>query len=832
MKKRTLSFLMILLVVCIVFTGCQTTQDNPIGKGTPDATNTTAEVPETDQAKPSETGGPSTTGTESSAAEGSATPSATETGTPDGTTESATTTPTSTSGATNTATSTKTPTKVPTATNTPTKAPTATKAPTKAPTATPKPTMPSVDEDVAAQNKGNQWVEYEQVTNISEGISWPAGQALPVYSKPASQLDTIHVDNLSDDEKITFSSLQGLVNKTNVRILLIENGDVADLTWPNTSGINFSRKTYSKSKRWDLIKKYVNEVSGVVLYSISESNHYRNLAGTVAGLKNAIPATVEVYNAMKAAGINLPVLVDLTDLTYRSEVDIYNYLYSTYWKDCSKRLIVSANPGGDLHHTRDIAASVGGAVVYLDCTNSSQRKVYEKFMKDMADADSTSIVLGWYTTERSGITTATKYGIGTVPADLYISGTAYGGTDHTIQIPSVPTKKAVENKVYIAVYISDGDNIQYVQRYMRKLWDQSSSYRGKVPMNWTVSPALIDIGPGLLNYYYKNATNMECFVCGPSGIGYAMPNNTLWENGASTGNFLSNSTYLKNYTQLSGTYFERAGLRVVTVWDNLTTDQRKAYEANARYLYGATVQDFGGYSGVSASTVDNLRFEKHTTCYTSSYKELYNSIVGKVDRWNGNSPLFLSYQVSVWGKADLGADNISPVPEKIVKLYNELKSKYGDKVEFVRADHYFALYNEANNLDYNLCIDSSTTVTANTTTNTKRLRDGSTYTLWQSSSKTNQYVQFDLGATHTISRYVIRFAGANGMDPAYNVHAYRVQVSTNGSTWTTVDTYKENIQNVVDIEISATKARYVRILIDDAAGDGYARIADVEIYGK
>ena len=70
------------------------------------------------------------------------------------------------------------------------------------------------------------------------------------------------------------------------------------------------------------------------------------------------------------------------------------------------------------------------------------------------------------------------------------------------------------------------------------------------------------------------------------------------------------------------------------------------------------------------------------------------------------------------------------------------------------------------------------------------------------------------------------------MDSAYNVHAYRVQVSMDGNSWTTVDTYKENVQNVVDIEISATQARYVRILIDDAAGDGYARIADVEIYGK
>lgn len=817
MKKQTIVLLAILIIVCIVFSACQSNPDNPIGENTPDATTPTPTVSQSSEPENTESSGSTQTPEINTTA---LVETQTEAPTPSETTGE----PSST--ATNTTTS--TPTKVPTATKSPTKAPTATKtptkAPTKAPTATPKPTVPPVDDNVAAQNKTNHWAEYEQVTNIDQGISWPAGQALPVFSSVTGKLDTIHVNQLSDAEKIAFSALQGLVNKTNVRILLTEDGDVPSNTWPDTAGIKFSQNTYTDSTKWNLMKKYVDEIDGVILYTTSKSAHYRNLAGTIAGLKNAIPVNRTTYNNMKAAGIDLPVLVDLTGLNYSSEVDIYNYLYDNYWKDCSKRLIVSAAPTEDYQHTRDIAAAVGAAVVYLDCTDSSQRTVFEKFMKDMADADSTSIVLGWYTTERSGVTTATKYGIGTVPANFYISGTVYGATDHTIQVPAVPTKNAVENKVYIAVYISDGDNIQYMQRYMRKLWDESSSSRGKVPMNWTVSPALVDIGPCLLNYYYKNATNKECFVCGPSGIGYAMPYNTLWENGAAVQDFMGNGKYLQNYTKLSGTYFERAGLRVVTIWDNLTPDQRKAYEANARYLYGVTVQNFKDVPSVSASTVDNLRFAKHEICYGSGYDHVYGDMDSKIKNWNGNSPLFLSYQISVWSK--------EIKPAQIVQMYNSLKSKYGDKFEFVRADHFFALYNEANNLDYNLCIDKSTTVTANTTTNTKRLRDGSTYTLWKSSNKTNQYVKFDLGATHTISRYVIRFAGANGMDPAYNVHAYRVQVSLDGNNWTTVDTYKENVQNVVDVEIPATKARYVRIVIDDAAGDGYARIADVEIYGK
>ena len=164
-----------------------------------------------------------------------------------------------------------------------------------------------------------------------------------------------------------------------------------------------------------------------------------------------------------------------------------------------------------------MAAATKSAVVYLDCTKKDEKAVFEKFLKDMTPGN--GLVLGWYTTERSGITTVTAYGLSTLPADLFISSTFYSGTDHNIAIPSVPDKPELENKMYVAIYISDGDNIQYNQRYMRKLWDQKKNVRGQVPLNWTISPALVDVAPAMMNYYYTTATEKDCFVCGPSGLG-------------------------------------------------------------------------------------------------------------------------------------------------------------------------------------------------------------------------------------------------------------------------------------------------------------------------
>src|SRR6478736_4676436 len=342
----------------------------------------------------------------------------------------------------------------------------------------------------------NRYSPYPQVSNISTGFSWPSGQALPTFATPASPLDTILVQDLSPDEEITFSALQGLINKTKPRIYLLDGGaDEGTYTWANTSLVGFgSRILYSNANRYNLIAKYTNQLAGVVLYDPAVSIHYRNLASTVAGLRNAIPVTPAIHAALAGQGINLPVVVDLTSLPYTTPVDIYNYLYDTYWPECNKRVIVSANPSdtGDLHHTRDIATATGGTVVWLSTTTTSERNVLRKFLDDMTPGQ--AIVLGWYTTERSGIVTATSYGIGTIPADFYISGTVYGGNDHRIRIPAVPNKPTLTNKIYICLFISDGDNAQYMQRAMRKIWDQNTSSRGIYPLNWTIAPGMVDLG--------------------------------------------------------------------------------------------------------------------------------------------------------------------------------------------------------------------------------------------------------------------------------------------------------------------------------------------------
>lgn len=676
----------------------------------------------------------------------------------------------------------------------------------------------------------NRYAAYPEVTNIAEGISWPKGQALPIFATPAARLDTIEVQDLSKDEQITFSSLQGLVNKKQPRIYLLDaRSDEGRDTWANTPTVNFAPgNPYDRATKYDLVAKYAKEVTGVVLYDPAPSPHYRNLAGTAAALRQALPVTNAVYSQMKQHGISLEVVEDLTTLKLTAPVEIYQYLYDHYWQKCEKRLIVSAKPhdergGGDYHHTRDIAAASGAAVVWLNTLIPDERDCLRKFFGDMKAGE--ALVLGWYTTERSGIPTATEFGIGTMPADFFMSSSVYAGTDHRIKIPAVPKMPVLANKVYVSIFISDGDNIQYTQHAMRRNWDRTAASRGKVPLNWTIAPGLVDIAPGILNYYYTTATPNDCFVTGPSGMGYLMPFNTLKEPGAPVGDKLTDPARMDGYARLTETYLQRSGLRVMTIWDDASPMHRKSYEKNCRNLYGATVQNFKDVPSVAGSVENNrLRFDRLVIPYAGSYEHIHGSLDREIKRWDGKSPLFLSYQVDVWSQLRV---------DKIVELHENLTREFPGKVEFVRADHYFNMSNQASGVPFNLCMSSKTSVrSGDPPASPDPVTDGTPTTMWTSSEQGKRWLGFEFDKTYQLSRCVIRHAGDNGMSRGHNTKDFTVQVSVDGKSWKAIDAFKGNTENVTDVEFPPVTARYLKITINDAGVDSTARIAEVEIYGK
>ena len=192
-------------------------------------------------------------------------------------------------------------------------------------------------------------------------------------------------------------------------------------------------------------------------------------------------------------------------------------------------------------------------------------------------------------------------------------------------------------------------------------------------------------------------------------------------------------------------------------------------------------------------------------------------MTGKIEAWeksdnNGKKPLFLSYQVQTW------EFNTS----QLVRLHDEIKAYFEGRAEiaFVRADHFFALFNEANGMPFNLCMNSKTTVTSSdASSKPKNAQNGSPAIPWTAKGVGNQWLHFDFGDVYTIARFAV-------IQPSSD---FTLELSRDGNHWEKAGVYKTaSGENYIDVDLeNPVVARYAKFTF---AGDSVT-VGDIEIYG-
>jgi PKD repeat protein len=98
---------------------------------------------------------------------------------------------------------------------------------------------------------------------------------------------------------------------------------------------------------------------------------------------------------------------------------------------------------------------------------------------------------------------------------------------------------------------------------------------------------------------------------------------------------------------------------------------------------------------------------------------------------------------------------------------------------------------------------------------------------------TPKLLQVDLGSTVTVGRFVVKHAGAGGESATFNTRAFNLQVSQDGTTFTTVVPVTDNTAGASTHTITPRPARHVRLEVVGAtqAGTGAARVYELEVYG-
>ena len=636
------------------------------------------------------------------------------------------------------------------------------------------------------------------------GFSWPTGQALPHFDRPADELDAIDVIDMPFDQRLAVSCLQGIVNRAQPRIFLVDRDHDTRDSWGNDLGLSYEFLPWR-----DALLKYPDEITGLVIFNpaIPATN---NVACTIAGVKDALAVSPELAEELMAAPYSLPVLVDLREAPISDTLSAYRWMHENVWDQCTRRTISGLAPDGHMP-LRDFSVAVKAAVLWLDPKIPEEREVLKLFFDDTKPLE--CFYTGWWPDEGAGIAFASAYGVTTIPSDFYLNYTVYSGMPQALSLPAIPAKPPLENgKIYVSLNFSDGDNIQYDQGAMKipRLW--GSDQRGEVPIGWTFSPVMLDAGPQIMNWYYSTATENDVLICGPSGVGY------------STAAQWPGRDFAQSYGAMTNGYFERCGMNIVTIWSKMTASRANWYAGAMPGLLGLTVQfEYGQrvqYTRGGKPVVwfgSDVPGSRGAMSYDNGIDNFRERLRAAAE-WDNREPQF------IMGQADAWHTSVSD----FVQLRDELAEKYPGRFVFVRPDHLMMLLNEYYAKPFMVSLQKQA---KDSEGNPAAITDGTFTTGWQAAAPGQATLEIDLGESVVLDRYVLKNAETGYFDASLNSRDWELQISADGVEWTRIDAVKDNTQAIAYRDLKAQSARYLRLVITDPGADDLARVQELEIYG-
>lgn len=390
---------------------------------------------------------------------------------------------------------------------------------------------------LAACNK-----EEEQVSYTSTDLFWRApSRSAVVYS--------ISTDNMTTQETEMIASLQGIVAKQSASIYIDSDDESAQ--WLEYASEKYGFMVERISDPWQLVYMFAAYLNGgkYVLYN-SHGDTDTTLFDQTINYATTVAAADDYL--MVAASIE-DKAID-TGLTLGKDVRLYNTetVFDEYKDKLTRRLLVHQNPSK--WELRDYAIAAGAMCFYSDYYDGSN-------IKDeiLAWAEPNTPILGWTENEVNFVESNSIHSKITVAADWSSNLSLYSSFEQDESVSPANydgTVPQIENKHYVAIVMSDGDNLQWMDNGFatdKKYF--GSAYRGEFPMTWTIAPSMFNLAPHILDYLYENGTADDQFIAGPSGVGYV--NATHY-----------NSESLPGYAQLTASYMKATGIDCVNLLDS------------------------------------------------------------------------------------------------------------------------------------------------------------------------------------------------------------------------------------------------------------------------
>lgn len=518
--------------------------------------------------------------------------------------------------------------------------------------------------------------ETDGADDADHGLQWPTSQALPTFATP-DRLDVVEVDgDVSAELELLLTTLQGAINRSRPRLYLVV-GDVAEgeYTWPRDLDVPYRIRDPD-----EVLDGYLDDVGDLVVYDPSLPATV-NVATTLAGVHGAAVAAPDLADSLTDR-FDVSVVEDLRG-RFESAVDAYRWQYEEHWTETTNRALVGLPPVGEdgdvFAEFRDYAVATRSTTVWLDVNDPDERALFEALLGDL---DTDAGYLGWFAEdvagEFEGVEVCSQHSVYVGPTDFCNNLTVFSGVegadgdgrDGRPTASESESTPALEDKVYVTLTFTEGDNLQYDQHRMRELWDDAK--RGAVPINWSLSPLLADAAPTMLDFYHRTATHNDHLMCGPSGSGYIYP--TPWPDDT-----------FEQFTQRTARDMDRAGLDTMYLL-NRTDGEDVPLGASEIDAYVRDVDPLGVvlnfWPGRETETEIQRGLPVAVGPFVDSADDLVTTIEEHAADWTPeDGPTFLALGLLAW---DMTPTDVAAAVDRL-----------GEEYEVVRGDHFFELAREA-----------------------------------------------------------------------------------------------------------------------------------------
>ena len=349
------------------------------------------------------------------------------------------------------------------------------------------------------------------------GINWPADRLLPAFQKP-EHLTIYDVRGASNAVQLCAASMAGIINRPMPRVYQISTDE--DATWLKEllGGIpQENSPTSGDGVLEGMLIPFRSSIQGMIIYDPHFTDSM-NIATTMAGQTDCIVVSPD-QAAVLQQPYNLAVHTDLRNQHWGSRSEAYDWARQHLLAGASSHAVAGLNPMTTALRSFLVANRI--FVYWLDSSSAEQSLLEQIYKAFPAEA----VHLGWFIDEPSGVKLTSKAALPVLATDLSTNLEVWTSVPNTTSLaqlnPIGPAGSIDSSRVYVSFTISDGDNLQYIQRHMLQLWQDAA--RGSIPLGWTISPVLSQAAPEMAAYYSRTATANDELLAGPSGAGYMYP---------------------------------------------------------------------------------------------------------------------------------------------------------------------------------------------------------------------------------------------------------------------------------------------------------------------